>query len=66
NGKVKEVVLTAQGERMRRDAQRAMLLMGEELGRRLGQPALLRAAQLLHQEWGDPPTFDPEEVGRHD
>ncbi|MBL8555610.1 MAG: winged helix-turn-helix transcriptional regulator, partial [Phenylobacterium sp.] len=47
NGKVKEVVLTAQGERMRRDAQRAMLLMGEELGRRLGQPALLRAAQLL-------------------
>lgn len=66
NGRVKTVVVTELGERMRRDAQRAMLLMGEELGRRVGRPALLKTAHLLHEDWGEPMTFDPTEVGRHD
>ena len=66
NGRVKEVVVTQQGERMRLDAQRAMVLMGDELGRRLGKPQLLKMAHLLHENWGDAMTFDPDEVGRHD
>jgi DNA-binding MarR family transcriptional regulator len=66
NGRVKEVVVTEQGERMRHDAQAAMVLMGEELGRRLGKAALLKAAHLLHEDWGEPLTFDPQDVGRRD
>jgi DNA-binding MarR family transcriptional regulator len=65
-GRVKEVVVTELGERMRRDAQRAMVLMGEELGRRLGRSPLLKAAHLLNEDWGEPMTFDAAEVGRHD
>jgi DNA-binding MarR family transcriptional regulator len=66
NRRVKAVEVTPQGERMRRDAQRAMTLMSEELGRRLGKGSLLAAARLLNQDWGEPMTFDQEEVGRHD
>jgi DNA-binding MarR family transcriptional regulator len=66
NGRVKEVTVTPQGERMRLDAQRAMVIMGDELGRRLGKPQLLKAAHLLHEDWGEPMRFDPDEVGRHD
>jgi DNA-binding MarR family transcriptional regulator len=66
NGRVKAVTVTAQGERMRSDAQNAMVLLGEELGRRLGKAPLLKAAHLLHSDWGEPMTFDPKEVGPHD
>ncbi|MBX3484845.1 MarR family winged helix-turn-helix transcriptional regulator [Phenylobacterium sp.] len=66
NGRVKEVVVTPLGERMRRDAQEAMLLMGEELARRLGKAPLLRTAHLLHEDWGEAMTFTAAEVGRHD
>ena len=66
NGRVKEVTVTPQGERMRLDAQRAMVIMGDELGRRLGKAQLLKTAQLLHEDWGEPMSFDPAEVGRHD
>lgn len=62
NGRVKIVVPTAMGETMRIDAQRSMVLMGEELGRRLGRAQFLKAAHLLHQDWGPPVTFTPEDV----
>ncbi|WP_293902232.1 MarR family winged helix-turn-helix transcriptional regulator [Phenylobacterium sp.] len=62
NGRVKLVAPTAQGEAMRIDAQRAMVIMGEELGLRLGKAAVLKTAHLLHEDWGPPPTFNPEAV----
>lgn len=62
NGRVKIVVPTAMGETMRIDAQRSMVLMGEELGRRLGRAQFLKAAHLLHQDWGPPVTFTPDDV----
>lgn len=62
NGRVKIVVPTAMGETMRIDAQRSMVLMGEELGRRLGRAQFLKAAHLLHEDWGPPVTFTPEDV----
>ena len=62
NRRVKVVAPTAQGEAMRIDAQRAMVVMGDELGRRIGKPQLLKAAHLLHEDWGPPLTFRPEEV----
>lgn len=66
NGRVKVLTLTPTGERMRKDAQHAMVLLGEELGRRVGKPELLKAAAMLSQDWGPAVTFDPAEVGRHD
>ena len=39
------------GETMRVDAQQAKVVMGEELGRCLGRPTIVRAAQVLHQEF---------------
>ena len=62
NGRVKIVVPTAMGETMRVDAQRSMVLMGEELSRRLGRAQFLKAAHVLHQDWGPPVTFTPEDV----
>lgn len=62
NGRVKIVVPTAMGETMRIDAQRSMVLMGEELSRRLGRTPFLKAAHVLHQDWGPPVTFTPEDV----
>ena len=62
NGRVKVVTVTEIGETMRIDAQRAMVIMGEELGRRLGTAQLLKAAHLLHEDWGEPMTFDPDAV----
>ncbi len=61
NRRVKVMALTPLGETMRVDAQQAMVVMGDELGRRLGKARLLEAAQLLHQDWGDPMTFEPAE-----
>ncbi len=62
NGRVKIVVPTAMGETMRIDAQRSMVLMAEELSRRLGRAQFLKAAHVLHQDWGPPVTFTPEDV----
>jgi DNA-binding MarR family transcriptional regulator len=62
NRRVKVVAPTAQGEAMRIDAQRAMVVMGDELGRRIGRAQLLKAAHLLHEDWGPPLTFRPEDV----
>lgn len=57
NRRVKLVAPTDQGETMRVDAQRAMVVMGDELGRRLGKTSVLRTAHLLHEDWGPPMTF---------
>lgn len=62
NRRIKVVTPTAQGETMRVDAQRAMMVMGEELGRRVGKAQLLKAAHLLREDWGPPLTFDPAAV----
>ena len=62
NGRVKIVAPTTMGETMRIDAQRSMVFMGEELGRRLGKAQFLKAAHLLHEDWGPPMTFRPEDV----
>jgi len=62
NGRVKIVAPTRMGETMRIDAQRSMVFMGEELGRRLGKAPFLKAAHLLHEDWGPPMTFRPEDV----
>ena len=62
NGRVKIVSLSRLGETMRVDAQQAMVVMGEELGRRLGRPTVVRAAQMLHQDWGPSMTFAPDDV----
>jgi len=62
NGRVKIVAPTRMGETMRIDAQRSMVFMGEELGRRLGKAQFLKAAHLLHEDWGPPMTFRPEDV----
>jgi DNA-binding MarR family transcriptional regulator len=61
NRRVKVVVPTAQGEAMRIDAQRAMVVMGDELGHRIGRAQLLKAAHLLHEDWGPPLTFTIDE-----
>ena len=65
NGRVKIVRPTRTGETMRIDAQRAMVIMAEELGRRIGRSALLKAAHLLAEDWGPPMTFTPEAVRDH-
>lgn len=59
NRRVKVVALTAQGEAMRADAQKAMVLMGEALSERFGKPQVLKAAHLLGEDWGPPLTFGP-------
>lgn len=62
NGRVKIIAPTAMGDTMRIDAQRSMILMGEELSRRLGKPAFVKAAHLLNEDWGAPMTFTPQDV----
>ena len=62
NGRVKVIAPTAMGDTMRIDAQRSMILMGEELGRRLGKAQFVKAAHLLNEDWGPPLTFNPGEV----
>ena len=62
NRRVKVMTLTPLGETMRLDAQRAMVILADELGRRLDGPSLLKAAHLLHEDWGPPLTFTPEDV----
>lgn len=62
NGRVKIIAPTPMGETMRIDAQRSMILMGEELGHRLGKATFLKTAHLLNEDWGPPLTFTPEGV----
>ena len=62
NRRVKLVVPTDQGETMRVDAQHAMVILGDELGRRLGKATVLKTAHMLHEDWGPPLTFSPEDV----
>lgn len=62
NRRVKVVAPTKLGETMRIDAQRAMVVMGEELSRRVGKAQLLKTAHLLHEDWGAPLTFAPDQV----
>lgn len=57
NRRVKIVALTAQGEAMRADAQKAMVLMGEALFDRFGKQPVLKAAHLIGEDWGPPLTF---------
>jgi DNA-binding MarR family transcriptional regulator len=54
----KVCVLTAGGEAMRRDAQAAMEVMAQELGRRTGKAALATTAVTLNRDWGPPLAFD--------
>ncbi|WP_374577332.1 MarR family winged helix-turn-helix transcriptional regulator [Phenylobacterium sp. J367] len=61
NRRVKVVALTAQGEAMRADAQKAMVLMGEALFERFGRAQVLKTAHLLGEDWGPPLTFGPPE-----
>ncbi len=65
NRRVKIITPTAKGETMRVDAQRSMLIMGEELFSRLGKTNVLKAAHLLAEDWGPPLTFTPDEVKGH-
>lgn len=62
NGRVKIIAPTKMGETMRIDAQASMVLMGEELGRRLGRAQFLKAAHLLNEDWGPPMAFTPQDV----
>jgi DNA-binding MarR family transcriptional regulator len=62
NRRVKLVAPTELGETMRVDAQRAMVVMGEELSRRVGKAQLLKTAHLLHEDWGAPLTFTPDQA----
>ena len=63
--RVKIEAPTEMGETMRIDAQRSMIFMAEELGRRLGRPQLIKTAHFLAEDWGPPMTFTPEEVKDH-
>ena len=65
NRRVKIVAPTRMGEAMRVDAQRSMVFMAEELGRRLGKPQLLKTAHFLAEDWGPPMTFTADEVKGH-
>jgi len=62
NGRVKVIAPTKMGESMRVDAQASMILMGEELGRRLGKANFLKAAHLLAEDWGPPMAFTAEDA----
>lgn len=58
--RMKVVTPTPLGETMRRDAQRAIRIMTEELSRRLGEERVAQAAELLADDWGPPLSFDPD------
>ena len=60
--RVKVVAPSVTGETMRVGAQQAMVLMTEELFKRLGKTNVLKAAHLLAEDWGPPLTFTPDEV----
>ena len=57
NRRVKLLTLTPLGEQMRADAQQAMVVISDELGRRVGRAQLLKTAHMLDSDWGPPLTF---------
>lgn len=58
--RVKLVELSEVGEGMKRDAQAAMRIMVEELGRRIGAGKLRQLRPALLADWGEPLRFDAE------
>jgi DNA-binding MarR family transcriptional regulator len=56
----KVIVLTPDGERMRKDARAAMRLMTDVLKNRLGAADLNRAAEIMSRDWGPPLCFETE------
>jgi DNA-binding MarR family transcriptional regulator len=55
------IVLTAQGDAMRKDAQRIVRLMARELSRRLGDATVTGLAKALTAEWGPVPAYGPND-----
>ncbi len=55
DGRAKIVILSAVGQRMREDANRAMEGMVELLRRRIGARNVEAMIRAFHQDWGDPP-----------
>lgn len=60
NRRVKLVALTALGERMKRDAQAAMVILVAELERRIGARQVAQLRPGLLADWGEPLQFDSE------
>ncbi len=60
DGRMKAVELTPMGQRLKRDAQAAMRVMVEELGRRIGPRRVTQLREAMLETWGEPPTFDAE------
>jgi DNA-binding MarR family transcriptional regulator len=58
DGRIKLVVVTDLARKMNEDGVVAMSLLWEELGRRVGQTNLKRAAKVLASDWGPPVFFD--------
>jgi DNA-binding MarR family transcriptional regulator len=58
DGRIKLVVVTDLARKMNEDGVVAMTLLWEELGRRIGQANLNRAAKVLASDWGPPVLFD--------
>jgi DNA-binding MarR family transcriptional regulator len=56
--RMKSVELTAKGEDMKRDAQTAMRMMVEELGRRIGPKKVAQLREATLSAWGEPMAFD--------
>jgi DNA-binding MarR family transcriptional regulator len=61
--RIRQVVLTDLARQMNDDGIVAMNLLWKELGKRLGQTNLARAARVLRADWGPPVLFDADEVG---
>ncbi|MEO8114826.1 MAG: MarR family winged helix-turn-helix transcriptional regulator, partial [Phenylobacterium sp.] len=57
DGRIKVVELTPVGEAMRKDAQAAMRIMVDELGRRIGAKRVERLREAMLTDWGDPLAF---------
>ena len=61
DGRIRQVVLTNVAKKMNDDGIVAMGILWQELGRRLGQANLSRAAKVLGSDWGPPMMFDAGE-----
>jgi DNA-binding MarR family transcriptional regulator len=55
------IVLTAQGEAMRKDAQHIVELMDLELSQRLGGSKIAGLVSALAAEWGPVPAYGPDD-----
>jgi DNA-binding MarR family transcriptional regulator len=66
SGRSKLVTLTRMGEEMRRDAQAAMQVMADELGRRIGAEDLLQTAHVLSRDWGPAMSFGESAGGKEE